>query len=74
MFLPKHVILVWQKHLAHKSLRTMYELLELGRPISIRIDLFNKMVKPILLYGSEVIRCGNNDVLGRVHLKSVKFF
>ena len=60
-----------KNYFADKALRAMYELLKLGRlyklPISIQIDLFHKMVKPILLYGCEVIGCGNNDVFERVH-------
>ena len=37
-----------------------------------QIDLFNKTIKPILLYGSE-IGFGNIDILERVQLKFLKF-
>ena len=47
-----------KKHLADKALKAMYEVIKLGRfyklPIKIQLELFDKMVKPILLYGCEV--------------------
>jgi hypothetical protein len=51
----------------------MYEVLKLGRKHNLSIkcllSLFDKMVKPILLYGCEIWGFGNNDVLEKVHLK-----
>lgn len=45
---------ITKKHLADKALRAMYEVLKLGRlhklSVQIHLDLFDKMVKPILLY------------------------
>ena len=38
-------------------------------PFDIQIDLFNKMIKPILTYGSDVCGYGNLDVIERVQLK-----
>ena len=51
-------------------------MLRLGRlhnlSICSQLDLFDKMVKPILLYGCEVWGIGNNDMIERVHLKFCK--
>ena len=38
-----------------------------------QIDLFDKLVKPIILYGCEVWGFGNNDVIERVQLKFLKY-
>ena len=40
--------------------------------ISCQLDLFDKMVKPILLFGCEVWGYRNNEILERVHLKFCK--
>ena len=54
----------------------MYEVLKLGRlhhlTIPCQLDLFDKMVKPVLLYGCELCRYGNVDIIERVHLKFCK--
>ena len=54
----------------------MYEVLKMGRlyklSVKIKLDLFDKMIKPILLYGCEVWGFGKNEVLERVHLKFCK--
>ena len=54
----------------------MYAVLKLGRKYNLSIkcllSLFDKMVKPILLYGCEIWGFGNNDVLEKVHLKFCK--
>jgi hypothetical protein len=46
---------VTKKHLADKALKAMYEVLKMGRlyklSVKIQLDLFDKMIKPILLYG-----------------------
>ena len=59
-----------------KAIVSMYEVLKLGRKHSLSIkcllSLFDKMVKPILLYGFEIWGFGNNDVLEKVHLKFCK--
>ena len=58
---------VTKKHLADKALKAMYEVLKMGRlyklSVKIQLDLFNKMIKPILLYGCEVWGFGKNEVL-----------
>ena len=65
-----------KKLLADKALKAMYEVLKLGRlfklSVKILLDLFDKMVKPILLYGCEIWGFGNNESLERVHLKFCK--
>ena len=54
----------------------MYEVMKKGRKhnlsISCKLDLFDKLVKPILLYGCEIWGSGNNDILEKVHLKFCK--
>ena len=40
--------------------------------IESQLDLFDKIVKPILLCGCEVWGVGNNDIVERVHLKFCK--
>ena len=37
-----------------------------------QIDLFNKLIKPILLYGCEIWGIGNIDIIERVQLKFLK--
>jgi hypothetical protein len=58
------------KHLSDKALKAMYEVLKMGRlyklSVKIQLDLFDKMIKPILLYGCEVWGFGKNEVLERV--------
>ena len=48
----------------------MYEVLKKGRKhnlsISCQLDLFDKLVKSIFLYGCEVWGFGNNEILERV--------
>lgn len=41
-------------------------------PIDLQIELFDEMVKPILLYGSEVWGFGNLGILERTLLKFLK--
>ena len=51
----------------------MYKVLKLERKhnlsITCLLSLFDKMVKPILLYGCKIWGFGNNDVLEKIHLK-----
>ena len=41
-------------------------------PIDLQLELFEKLVKPILLYGCEVWGFGNIDVLEIVQLNFIK--
>ena len=54
----------------------MYEVLKKGRlhnlSIQCQLNIFDKTVKPILLYGCETWGFGKNDINERVHLKFCK--
>ena len=56
----------------------MYEVLRKGRihnlSIKCQLDLLDKIVKPILLYGCEIWEFGKNDIIERVHLKFVNLY
>lgn len=41
-------------------------------PIDMQLELFNKLVKPILLYGCEIWGFGNIEVIEKVQLKFIK--
>ena len=64
------------KTLADKGTKATYEILKRGKfhnlSISCQFDLFDKMVKPILLYGCELWGVSNCDIIERVHLKYCK--
>ena len=55
----------------------MFSLLQkikcLSLPFDIQIDLFNKTVKPVLLYGCEIGGYGNFDILEQVQLRFYKY-
>ena len=65
-----------RKRIVDKAVVSMYEVLISGRKHNLSIkcllSLFDKMVKPMLLYGCEIWGYGNNDVLEKVHLKFCK--
>lgn len=65
-----------KKHMVCQAEKAMYSLIRKARalllPIDLQIELFDKMVKPILLYGSEVWGFGNLDILERTLLKFLK--
>lgn len=65
-----------KKHLASQGEKAMYNLIRKSRslmlPVDLQIELFDKMVKPILLYGCEVWGFGNLDILERTVLKFLK--
>ena len=62
--------------MAEQANKALFSLLKKSRsltlPFDIQIDLFNKMIKPILLYGCEIWGTGNIDILERVQLKFFK--
>ena len=64
------------KYNAQKAANAMYEVLRKERrfnmSVKCQIDLFNKLIKPILLYGSEVWGFSNTDVIERVQLRFCK--
>lgn len=61
---------------AAKANAAMYNILKKGRQLNLSLkcqyDLFEKIVKPILLYGCEVWGFVKLDILERVHLKFCK--
>ena len=63
--------------MAEQANKALFALLKkseaLGLPFDIEIDLFDKTVKPILLYGAELWGYGNCDSLERIHLKFLKY-
>ena len=65
-----------KKHIAEQANIAMFALLRkirvLNLPIEMQIDLFNKLIKPILLYGCEIWAIGNLDIIERVQLKFLK--
>ena len=65
-----------KKYIVQKATNAMYNVLRKGRKqnmsIECQLDLFSKLVKPILLYGCEVWGFENNDILERVQLKFFK--
>ena len=60
-----------------KASRAMFSLLQTARrqhlPIDVVMDLFEKMVVPILLYGSEIWGYENLALLEKLHIKALKF-
>ena len=65
-----------KKHIAEQANKALFSLLKkirlLSLPYDIQIDLFDKLVKPILLYGCEIWGSGNIDILERIQLKFYK--
>ena len=64
-------------YIANKATRAMFSLLKKARdlllPIDLQIELFQKTIKPILLYGCEVWGFGDLSVIERVQLKFLKY-
>ena len=65
-----------KQSIAGKATVAFYDVIKMGRKhglsVKIQLDLFDKMVKPILLYGCEVWGFSNNDIIEKVHLKFCK--
>ena len=65
-----------KKRIAEKARIAMYNVIKKGRThnlsISCQLDLFDKLVKPILLYGCEIWGFENNEILEKVQLKFCK--
>ena len=66
-----------KQHIADQANKAMFSLLKKIRtfnlPLDLQLELFDKMIKPILLYGAEVWGFGNCDVIERIHLKYLKY-
>lgn len=65
-----------KKHIAEQGNKAMFALLRTIRTLKLpyekQIELFDKTIKPILLYGSEIWGYGNCDIIERVQLKFLK--
>ena len=46
---------------------------ELNLPVDLQLDLFDKLVTPILLYGSEIWAYENNDVSEKLHFRYCEY-
>lgn len=66
-----------KSHIALQATRASYSLLRkvlnLRLPLDLQIDVFNKTIKPILLYGSEMWGFGSFGALERVQLRYLKY-
>ena len=64
-----------KKQLVNQAEKAMYSLIRKSRslmlPFDLQIELYEKMVKPIRLYGSEVWGFGNLELLERSVLKLI---
>lgn len=62
--------------LIEKATKALYEVLKKGRfhnlSVQCQLDLFDKIVQPILLYGCEVWGFSNIAIIERIHLKFCK--
>ena len=68
---------VTKKELYDKGNRAMFSLLRKSRqlrlPIDIQLQLFDVLVKPVLLYGCEVWAHEGTDILEKLHLRFCKY-
>ena len=66
-----------KKHIADQANKAMFALLKkirtFGLPLDLQLELFDKMIKPILMYAAEIWGFGNCDVIERVHLGFLKY-
>ena len=67
---------VAQKDMYDRASRAMFSLLKKCKkknlPVDVTIDMFNKMIVPILTYGCEVWGFTNADIVDRLQLKFLK--
>ena len=65
-----------RKYLKEKAIQAMYGLLQKCRKnklsIECQLDMFDRIVLPVLLYGSEIWGFENLDIIERVHLRFCK--
>jgi hypothetical protein len=66
-----------KKYLAEQAQKAMYGVIrkirQFNLPIEQQFDLFDKVVKPVLLYGCKIWGYENLDIIERVHLKFLKY-
>ena len=72
-FFKNNSFLNTKKYIADQGTRAAYSLLAKARnmhlSIDLQLELFDKLVKPILLYGCELWAPGNIDIIERDQLK-----
>ena len=65
-----------KKGLVNSGTKAMHGVLKKGwrhnLSIKCQLELFDSMVKPIILYGCEIWGFGNNEIIERIHLKLCK--
>ena len=65
-----------KKNIAEQANKALFSLMKKIRICNLsqdlQLDFFDKTIKPILLYGSEIWGFGNCDVIERVQLKFIK--
>jgi hypothetical protein len=65
-----------KQELVNRGTKAMYDVLKGGRlhnlSIKCQLELFDSMVKPIILDGCEIWGFGNNEIIERIHLKFCK--
>jgi len=65
-----------KKELVNRGTKAMYEVLKRGRlhnlSIKCQLELFDSMVKPIILYVCEIWGFGKDEIIERIHLKFCK--
>ena len=66
-----------KKHIAEQANKALFALLkkikDFDLPYDLQLDIFNKTIKPILLYGSEVWGFGNCEIIERAHIRFIKY-
>ena len=66
-----------KKYAFDKAQRALFSLLQTARmkqfPTDVLLDLYQKMVVPVMLYGCEVWGHENIEILEKLHLKSLKY-
>ena len=64
-------------HLYDQAMKAMYASLKKSRcldlPIDIQLELFDRMVVPIVLYGCETWGVENLDLIEKLHLRYCKY-
>ena len=55
---------------AHKALHGLYrKIRNVSIPVDLQVKLFDVLISPILLYGSEIWGFGNNSIIEKIHLQ-----
>ena len=71
-----NIMKVAQKDIYDRASRAMFSLLKKGKqknlPVDVMIDMFDKMIVPILTYGCEVWGFTDADIANRLQLKFLK--